>query len=38
MGTKGLRNAAIFTFLFSMAILLVGGHFASLDSHGRSMP
>jgi len=28
MGTKGLRNAAIFTFLFSMAILLVGGHFA----------
>ena len=27
MGTKGLRNAAIFTFLVSMAILLVGGYF-----------
>jgi len=28
MGTKGLRNAAIFTFLLSMAILLLGGYFA----------
>jgi nitric oxide reductase subunit B len=28
MGTKGLRNAAIFTFLLSMAILLGGGYFA----------
>jgi len=29
MGTKGLRNAAIFTFVVSMVILLVGGHFAN---------
>lgn len=28
MGTTGLRNAAIFTFIVSMAILLAGGHFA----------
>ncbi len=28
MGTKGLRNAAIFTFFVSMGILLFGGHFA----------
>src|SRR5512137_2454509 len=28
MGTKGLRNAAVFTFLLSMGILLVGGHYA----------
>ena len=28
MGTKGLRNAAIFTFFVSMGILLIGGHFA----------
>lgn len=29
MGTTRLRNAAIFTFLASMAVLLVGGHFAN---------
>lgn len=28
MGTKGLRNAAIVSFLLSMGILLVGGYFA----------
>ncbi len=28
MGTTGLRNVAIFTFVVSMAILLAGGHFA----------
>ena len=28
MGTKGLRNGAIVSFVVSMAILLVGGHFA----------
>lgn len=28
MGTTGLRNAAIFTFIVSMAILLAGGYFA----------
>ena len=28
MGTKGLRNGAIFTFFVSMGILLIGGHFA----------
>lgn len=28
MGTAGLRNAAIFTFIVSMAILLAGGYFA----------
>ena len=28
MGTRGLRNGAIVTFFVSMAILLVGGHFA----------
>ncbi|GAB4135255.1 MAG: nitric-oxide reductase large subunit [Thermogutta sp.] len=28
MSTKGLRNAAILTFVVSMAILLVGGYFA----------
>jgi len=28
MGTKGLRNGAIFTFFVSMAILLAGGYFA----------
>ena len=29
MSTKGLRNAAVFTFVVSMLILLVGGYFAS---------
>ena len=28
MGTKGLRNGAIVSFIVSMGILLVGGHFA----------
>ena len=28
MGTRGLRNAAIVSFVAAMAILLVGGHFA----------
>ena len=28
MGVKGLRNAAIVTFVLSMALLLVGGYFA----------
>jgi hypothetical protein len=28
MGTKGLRNGAIFTFFVSMGILLIGGHLA----------
>lgn len=28
MGTKGLRNAAILSFVVAMAILLVGGYFA----------
>ncbi|MGA2620639.1 MAG: cbb3-type cytochrome c oxidase subunit I [Thermoguttaceae bacterium] len=28
MGTKGLRNAAVLTFIVSMGILLVGGHYA----------
>lgn len=28
MGIKGLRNGAVFTFVLSMGILLVGGHFA----------
>ena len=29
MGTTGLRNGAIVAFVVSMAILLVGGHFAN---------
>ena len=28
MGTKGLRNGAIFILFVSMGILLIGGHFA----------
>jgi nitric oxide reductase subunit B len=28
MGTTGLRNLVIFTFILSMAILLAGGHYA----------
>ena len=29
MSSKGLRNAAIFTFILSMGILMIGGHYAN---------